>query len=401
MGKAINGIQAAGSTSDFNSTAALIFAQKTKDKLNSLYRQLSGATSTAFPQAALAAGQAFQDAVNENLGSAILSQFQRCIHQIQSLKSGDEYTGDPADCGKWRTWINAGGSDATTPGSGASSQSGYSTNAFNTSIGADTLIGSNTLVGIAGRLDNLWTTTTEPTTFGKTEGWSGMLYAKHHLAPTTWLTGSFSAGGFTTDITRQVNIQGYPSTEEGSSRSTALGGNLRISHLINTGNQGSLTPSLGISWLQLNQDSYSETTTSDNSAYVQPGNPLIKTSNPGKASYSLTYDAATYNSIPLEISLTYKQPFKANNSLTVIPRVSLGYAWDLGDTNRSLTARFRSAPKKSFTVDGTEAPSSVNAGLGLDVAFNDRFSVYLNGLGQLSPGSTQSINYGGGFRWSF
>ena len=402
VGKAINGIQAAGSTSDFNSTAALIFAQKTKDKLNSLYRQLSGATSTAFPQAALAAGQAFQDAVNENLGSAILSQFQRCIHQIQSLKSGDEYTGDPADCGKWRTWINAGGSDATTPGSGASSQSGYSTNAFNTSIGVDTLIGSNTLVGIAGRLDNLWTTTTEPTTFGKTEGWSGMLYAKHHLAPTTWLTGSFSAGGFTTDITRQVNIPGYPSTEEGSSRSTALGGNLRISHLINTGNQGSLTPSLGISWLQLNQDSYSETTTSDNSAYVQPGNPLIKTSNPGKASYSLTYDAATYNSIPLEISLTYKQPFKANNSLTVIPRVSLGYAWDLGDTNRSLTARFRSAPKKSFTVDGTEAPSSwFNVGLGLDVAFNDRFSVYLNGLGQLSPGSTQSINYGGGFRWSF
>jgi len=71
-------------------------------------------------------------------------------------------------------------------------------------------------------------------------------------------------------------------------------------------------------------------------------------------------------------------------------------------TFRSLTARFRSAPKGSFTVDGTPAPSSwFNVGLGLDIAFNERFSVYLNGRGLLAPGSTQSINYGGGFRWSF
>ncbi|WP_136989227.1 autotransporter domain-containing protein, partial [Synechococcus sp. UW140] len=87
---------------------------------------------------------------------------------------------------------------------------------------------------------------------------------------------------------------------------------------------------------------------------------------------------------------------------TFIPRLSLGYAWDLGDTNRELTASFRSAPKGSFTVAGTPAPSSwFNVGLGLDVALNNRFSLYLNGLGQLSPGSTQSINYNGGFRWSF
>ncbi|WP_038023751.1 autotransporter outer membrane beta-barrel domain-containing protein [Synechococcus sp. RS9916] len=401
VGKAVNTIQAAGSTSAFNSTAALIFAQETTKELNSLYRQLSGATSAAFPQVALATGQAFQAEVQETLDSAVLSQLQRCILNVQSLKPGDTYTGDPADCGKWRTWVNAGGSDATTPGSGTSDQSGYSTNAFNTSVGADTLVGDNTLIGIAGRFDNLWTTTTEPTTFGKTEGWSGMLYAKQRLTPATWLSGSFSAGGFSTDITRQVNIPGYPSTEQGSSSSTAIGGSLRLSHLIDTGNQGSLTPSLGLSWLQLNQAQYSETTTSNNTAYVQPGNPLIKTPNPGKASYALTYDAATYNSIPLEIGLSYKQPFKAG-STTLIPRISLGYAWDLGNTNRSLTARFNSAPKGSFTVDGTPAPSSwFNVGLGLDLAINDRFSVYINGLGQLSPSSTQSINYGGGFRWSF
>ncbi|WP_115019973.1 hypothetical protein, partial [Synechococcus sp. UW140] len=149
VGKAVNTIQAAGSTSAFNSTAALIFAQGTTKELNSLYRQLSGATSAAFPQVALTTGQAFQDEVQETLDSAVLSQLQRCILNVQSLKSGDTYTGDPADCGKWRTWVNAGGSEANTPGSGSSEQSGYSTNAFNTSVGADTLVGDNTLIGIA------------------------------------------------------------------------------------------------------------------------------------------------------------------------------------------------------------------------------------------------------------
>ncbi|WP_206749537.1 autotransporter outer membrane beta-barrel domain-containing protein [Synechococcus sp. UW105] len=401
VGKAVNTIQAAGSTADFNAIAALIFAKETKGELNKLYRQLSGATSAAFPQVALATGQAFQQEVNTSLDSAVLSQLQRCILNVQTLQPGDTYTGDPSDCGKWRTWVEAGGSDASTPGSGSSAKAGYNTSAFKTSVGADTLVGDNTLIGIAGRFDNLWTTTDEPTTFGKTEGWSGMLYAKQRLSSSTWLTGSFSAGGFATDTTRQVNIQGYPSTEEGSSSSTAIGGSLRLSHLISTGNQGSLTPSLGLSWLQLNQASYSESTTTNNRAYIQPGNPLIKTDDPGKASYSLKYDAATYNSVPLELAIAFKQPFKTG-STTFIPRISLGYAWDLGDTNRALTASFRSAPKGSFTVDGTPAPTSwFNVGLGLDVALNNRFSLYFNGLGQISPASTQSINYNGGFRWSF
>ena len=401
VGKAVNTIQAAGSTSDFNATAALIFAQETTSELNSLYRQLSGATSAAFPQVALATGQAFQQEINTALDGAVLSQLQRCIVSVQQLKPGDMYTGDPADCGKWRSWVEAGGSDSSTPGSGSSEQAGYSTTAFNTSVGVDTLVGDNTLVGIAGRFDNLWTTTNEPTTFGKTEGWSGMAYAKQRLGQSTWLSGTLGGGAFSTDTTRQVNISGYPSTEEGSSSSTALGASLSISQVIDTGNQGSLTPSLGLSWLQLKQGGYSETTTSKNTAYVQPGNPLIKTADPGKASYSLSYESATYNSIPLEIGVAYKQPFKAGQT-TIIPRISLGYSWDLGDTNRALTASFKSAPKGTFKVDGTPAPSSwFNVGLGLDVAINNKLSFYAGGLGQISPGSTQSINYNGGFKWSF
>ncbi|WP_186583929.1 autotransporter outer membrane beta-barrel domain-containing protein [Synechococcus sp. MEDNS5] len=401
VGQAINDIQAAGSTNKFESTAALIFAQETTNDLNSLYRQLSGATSAAFPQATITAGLGFQQDVNNALDSAILNQLQRCIAEVQQLQPDQDYTGDPADCGKWRSWVNAGGSGATTPASGSSDQAGYNTTAFNTTIGADTLIGSNTLVGIAGRFDNLWTTTGEPNTFGETEGWSGMLYAKQRLGSATWLTGTFGAGGFNTDITRQVNIPGYPATENATSNSTALGGTLQISQVINTGNRGSLIPSLGLSWLQLNQNSYSESTSSNNRAYQQPGNPLIAYPDPGKASYSLRYDNVSYSSVPLELALEFKQPFQTNG-MTVIPRVSVGYAWDLGNTNRDLTAQFTAAPGSSFTVAGVTAPSSWwNIGLGLDVVMNDKLSLYVNGLGQLSPGSTESINYGGGFRWKF
>lgn len=401
VGQAINDIQAAGSTNKFESTAALIFAQETTNDLNSLYRQLSGATSAAFPQATITAGLGFQQDVNNALASAILNQLQRCIAEVQQLQPDQDYTGDPADCGKWRSWVNAGGSGATTPASGSSDQAGYNTTAFNTTIGADTLIGSNTLVGIAGRFDNLWTTTGEPNTFGETEGWSGMLYAKQRLGSATWLTGTFGAGGFNTDITRQVNIPGYPATENATSISTALGGTLQISQVINTGNRGSLIPSLGLSWLQLNQNSYSESTSSNNRTYQQPGNPLIAYPDPGKASYSLRYDNVSYSSVPLELALEFKQPFQTNG-MTVIPRVSVGYSWDLGNTNRDLPAQFTAAPGSSFTVAGVTAPSSWwNLGLGLDVVMNDKLSLYVNGLGQLSPGSTESINYGSGFRWKF
>ena len=209
------------------------------------------------------------------------------------------------------------------------------------------------------------------------------------------------AGGFNTDITRQVNIPGYPATENATSNSTALGGTLQISQVINTGNRGSLIPSLGLSWLQLNQNSYSESTSSNNRAYQQPGTPLIAYPDPGKASYSLRYDNVSYSSVPLELALEFKQPFQTNG-MTVIPRVSVGYSWDLGNTNRDLPAQFTAAPGSSFTVAGVTAPSSWwNLGLGLDVVMNDKLSLYVNGLGQLSPGSTESINYGGGFRWKF
>ncbi len=400
LGKAVNQIQADGSTSGFESTAALIFAQETTSELNTLYRQLSGEPSTVFPQVAIDAAQSFQQDVAANLDGTELNQLQRCLAELQQIKPGDAYTGDPADCGRWRSWAAAGGYDANTPGSGGSQQSSYSSTAFNTMVGADALLSPNTLIGAAGRFDSLWTTTSGVNAYGSTEGWSGMVYAKQRLGQNTWLSGSFGAGGFNTDITRQVDVQN-PATEQATSQSTALGGQLRLSHAIRTGQKGSLTPRLGISWLQLNQNGYSESTSSNSAAYQQPGNPLAHYGDPGKASYSLKYSSATYTSVPLEVGLEFKQPFQTSG-MTVTPRLSVGYAWDLANTSRNLTAQFTSAPGPSFTVEGTAAPASwLNLGLGLDVAVNDRLTVYANALGQLAPGSTQAINYGGGFRWKF
>jgi hypothetical protein len=37
----------------------------------------------------------------------------------------------------------------------------------------------------------------------------------------------------------------------------------------------------------------------------------------------------------------------------------------------------------------------------MDVALNEAFSLYLEGQGRIAPGSSQSLNYGGGFRWRF
>ena len=400
VGEAVNQIQAAGSTSAFEPTAALIFAQETTSQLNSLYRQLSGEPSTVFPQVTIDAALGFQEDVAVTLQGTELNQLQRCLAEMQQLKPGETYTGDPADCGRWRSWAAAGGYDANTPGSGGSNQSSYSTNAFNTIVGADALVSPNTLVGAAGRFDNLWTTTSGVNANGRTEGWSGMVYAKQRLGSNTWLSGSFGAGSFTTDITRYVDLQN-PATEQSSSQSSALGGQLRLSQEIRTGKWGSLEPRVGISWLQLNQNAYSESTSSSGRAYQQPGNPLASLGDPAKASYSLNYSSATYSSVPLEAGLDFKHPFRSKD-MVITPRLSVGYAWDLANTSRNLNAQFISAPGPSFTVEGTPAPASwLNLGLGVDVAVNNRLNVYANARSQLSPGSTQAINYGGGFRWKF
>ena len=87
---------------------------------------------------------------------------------------------------------------------------------------------------------------------------------------------------------------------------------------------------------------------------------------------------------------------------TIIPRITTAYAWDLGNTNRELTAEFKSAPGSPFTIDGTNAPNSwLNYGLGLDIVINDKFTIYANTDGKWAPGNTNTINYGGGFRFKF
>ena len=170
--------------------------------------------------------------------------------------------------------------------------------------------------------------------------------------------GGDGGGSFSTDISRQVSIPSYGSTEESSGNASVLGANLEISQEITTGERGQLMPSLGISWLQVQQDAYSESTTSKSTTFQEPHHRLETPPAAETASYSLRSDALTYSSVPLELGLRLQQPC-TSGGMTVPPKLSVAYSWDLANTSRPLT-------------------------------------VYLQGLGQLTSGSTESLSYGSG-----
>jgi uncharacterized protein with beta-barrel porin domain len=408
VGKAINKIQAAGSTSKFEPTAALVFYDETVSELDDTYRQLSGEALTAFSQVAIDAAQNFQIAVNNNLDEVALNPEARCLAEQQQAPRqptglGDQPKQQPAPavapCGTWRGWALMSGYDASTPGKGSSDQASYDTTAFGTTIGADALVRPGTLVGAAARWDNLWTTASSLGTSGVTTGWSGMLYAKQALGPETRLTAMLGAGSYSADIRRNLTLSA-PATEQSTVNATGYSAQLGVSHRVPIG-RASLTPKLGISWLQLKQPGFSESTSSSGAAFQQPGNPLDPVPSPGKASYSLKVASETYTSVPLSFGVEFSQPIK-KGSTTWIPRLGIGYSFDLANTQRNMNAQFTAAPGASFDVEGTPAPSQWwTVGLGLDVQLGDRVTLYGGALGQLSPGSTQSINYGGGFRWRF
>ena len=357
---------------------------------------------------AIDAAQNFQIAVNNNLDEVALNPEARCLAERQQAPRQPTGLGDQpkqqaapavAPCGTWRGWVLASGYDASTPGQGNSDQASYDTTAFGTTIGADALVRPGTLIGAAARWDNLWTTAASLGTTGVTTGWSGMLYAKQALGPETRLTAMLGAGSYSADIRRNLNLSA-PATEQSTVNATGYSAQLGVSHRVPLG-KASLTPKLGISWLQLKQPGFTESTSSNGAAFQQPGNPLDPVPSPGKASYSLKVASQTYTSVPLSLGLEFSQPIK-KGSTTWIPRLGIGYSFDLANTQRNMTARFAAAPDASFDVEGTPAPSQWwTIGLGLDVQLGDRVSLYGGALGQLSPGSTQSINYGGGFRWRF
>ena len=409
VGQAINAIQAAGGTAGFEPTAALVFYDQTVSALNSTYRQLSGEAITAFSQVSLDAAQNFQNTINENISEIALDPEARCqAEQQQNAAKQPTGLGDSspapaapvvAPCGTWRGWFQASGYNAKTPGQGSSNQASYSTTAVGTSFGADALVGPTTLVGGAARWDNLWTSAPSLSTGGVTTGWSGMLYAKQRLGPQTNLTAMLGAGSYSSAINRSLNLAA-PANEKSTVNATAYSAQLGVSHRIPVG-QGTITPKLNFSWLQLQQPAFSETTTSNTPAFQQPGNPLDPVPSPGKANYALKVASATYTSAPVFLGFDLSQPIKSGNT-TFIPNLTLGYSVDLANTQRNLSAQFAAAPGHAFNVVGTPGPSQWwTAKLGLDVMIGDRLSLYASVLGQLAPGSTESLNYGGGFRWRF
>ena len=179
-------------------------------------------------------------------------------------------------------------------------------------------------------------------------------------------------------------------------------GRLQLSHDIETNkNGGLLQPSIGISYLVNSQSAYEESTDASSLGWRPDSNRFDDSLDLLEPSHSLKYSSQSYTSIPLELKLDLKHPFEIGD-VDLVSRIDVSYGLDLGDTSREITAEFANAPGPTFTVTGTPAPSSWwDLGLALDVHFDERFMIYLNGRTKLAVGGTQSINYGGGFRFRF
>ncbi|WP_156487014.1 autotransporter outer membrane beta-barrel domain-containing protein [Prochlorococcus sp. MIT 1303] len=402
VGDAVNEIQLAGSTSaEQRLFTAYAYSLPTVSELNEAYRQVSGEQNTAFSQSILQVTRNFLDTVQSNISDVNLDSYNSCSVLTYS---GDE-VGESADqvtpCPRWRAWFETGSYQSSTPGQGSSKQSDIALNSFNSSLGVDALLSENTSVGIAGQFSKIWTNTYNLAASGSANLWNGLAYVKQKLGSKTFLTAQFGAGSSQTDIDRYVTLP-ISTTESSKVDAWNLMGRLQLSHDIETNkNGGLLKPSIGIGYLVNSQSAYEESTDASSLGWRPDSNRFDNSLDLLEPSHSLKYSSQSYTSIPLELKLDFKHPFEIGN-VDLVSRIDVGYGLDLGDTSREITAEFANAPGPTFTVAGTPAPSSWwDLGLALDVHFDERFMIYLNGRTQLAVGGSQSINYGGGFRFRF
>ncbi|WP_063416536.1 autotransporter outer membrane beta-barrel domain-containing protein [Prochlorococcus marinus] len=402
VGDAVNEIQLAGSTSpEQRLFTAYAYSLPTVSELNEAYRQVSGEQNTAFSQSILQVTRSFMDTVQSNISDVNLDSYNSCSFLAYSGDKVGESADQVTPCPRWRAWFETGSYQSSTPGQGSSKQSDIAMNSFNSTLGVDALLSENTSVGIAGQFSKIWTNTYNLAASGSANLWNGLAYVKQKLGSKTFLTAQFGVGSSQTDIDRYVTLP-ISTTESSKVDAWNLMGHLQLSHDIKTNkNGGLLKPSIGIGYLVNSQSAYEESTDASSLGWRPDSNRFNNSLDLLDPSHSLKYSSQSYTSIPLELKLDFKHPFEIGN-VDLVPRIDVGYGLDLGDTSREITAEFANAPGPAFTVAGTPAPSSWwDLGLALDVHFDERFMIYLNGRTQLAVGGSQSINYGGGFRFRF
>ncbi len=402
VGDAVNEIQLAGSTSlEQRLFTAYAYSLPTVSELNQAYRQVSGEQNIAFSQSILQVTSNFLDTVQRNIRDVNLDSYNSCSVLTYSGDQVGESADQVTPCPRWRAWFETGSYQSSTPGQGSSKQSDFAINSFNSTLGVDALLSENTSVGIAGQFSKIWTNTYNLAASGSANLWNGLAYAKQKLGSKTFLTAQFGAGSSQTDIDRYVTLP-ISTTESSKAGAWNLMGRLQLSHDIETNkNGGLLQPSIGISYLVNSQSAYEESTDASSLGWRPDSNRFDDSLDLLEPSHSLKYSSQSYTSIPLELKLDLKHPFEIGD-VDLVSRIDVSYGLDLGDTSREITAEFANAPGPTFTVTGTPAPSSWwDLGLALDVHFDERFMIYLNGRTKLAVGGTQSINYGGGFRFRF
>ncbi len=125
----------------------------------------------------------------------------------------------------------------------------------------------------------------------------------------------------------------------------------------------------------------------------------------GANSLNLAVNSHTADSLVLGLGGTLEVPIRLSNQSRLIPRLSIGYEYDVmgnADEEHQLTASFAQVPEPgSLTLLGqNRGASALDVGLNLEFEASESLSLYADVGGSFWSNGNE-ISYGGGLRWRF
>ncbi|MBD2720035.1 autotransporter domain-containing protein [Synechococcus sp. FACHB-909] len=127
----------------------------------------------------------------------------------------------------------------------------------------------------------------------------------------------------------------------------------------------------------------------------------------GAQSLNLSVDGHSADSLVFGIGFTLETPLQLSSSTRLIPRLSLGYAYDTDagthpDQEQQLTASFAEVPALgAIDVQGqNRGADDLTVGLNVELETSDQFSLYAGVAGSFRS-NVNELSYGCGLRWRF
>ncbi len=125
----------------------------------------------------------------------------------------------------------------------------------------------------------------------------------------------------------------------------------------------------------------------------------------GADSLNLAVNSHTADSLVLGLGGTLEVPIRLSKQSRLIPRLSIGYAYDVmgnADEEHQLTASFAQVPEPgSLTLLGqNRGASALDVGLNVEYEASESLSLYADVGGSFWSNGNE-ISYGGGVRWRF